>query len=393
MLIFARRSLVLVAAGLLATSAGHALACAPCPPVDGVANVDPTPSDRQPVVRIALLLDTSNSMDGLISQAKSQLWAIVNRFNACSREGKKPKLEIALYQYGNSSLSQGSQWVQMVSGFTTDLDLVSEKLFGLTTNGGEEFCGAVIDRAVQDLAWDRCPGDLAMIFIAGNEPFNQGDVAYAGAIAKAVEKGIRVNTIFCGGRQEGVQTHWQDGAIRGRGGYSFIDQAADPTPINTPYDDELGRLSMELNKTYVGYGEMGGRGAARQEAVDQRARAAAPAVAAERAASKAGANYSNSEWDLVDAVKEKKVALRDVPKADLPAALQTKNAEELEQEVTKLAKRRSDVQQQIQALNAKREKFLTEQRAQQQNAPATLGDALVALVTQQAKDEGYEFGK
>ena len=31
-----------------------------------------------PVVQIALLLDTSSSMDGLIDQAKSQLWKIVN---------------------------------------------------------------------------------------------------------------------------------------------------------------------------------------------------------------------------------------------------------------------------------------------------------------------------
>jgi hypothetical protein len=29
-------------------------------------------------VQIALLLDTSNSMDGLIDQARSQLWRVVN---------------------------------------------------------------------------------------------------------------------------------------------------------------------------------------------------------------------------------------------------------------------------------------------------------------------------
>jgi len=33
---------------------------------------------RRPVVQIALLLDTSNSMDGLIHQAQTQLWKIVN---------------------------------------------------------------------------------------------------------------------------------------------------------------------------------------------------------------------------------------------------------------------------------------------------------------------------
>ena len=33
------------------------------------------------IVKIALLLDTSNSMDGLINQAKAQLWDIVNKFS------------------------------------------------------------------------------------------------------------------------------------------------------------------------------------------------------------------------------------------------------------------------------------------------------------------------
>ncbi|MEZ5022383.1 MAG: hypothetical protein R2728_03810 [Chitinophagales bacterium] len=31
-------------------------------------------------IQIALLLDTSNSMDGLIEQAKGKLWSIVNEF-------------------------------------------------------------------------------------------------------------------------------------------------------------------------------------------------------------------------------------------------------------------------------------------------------------------------
>ena len=37
-------------------------------------------SEEPPRVQLALLLDTSNSMDGLIDQAKSQLWKIVNEF-------------------------------------------------------------------------------------------------------------------------------------------------------------------------------------------------------------------------------------------------------------------------------------------------------------------------
>src|SRR5437870_686414 len=35
---------------------------------------------EKPLVQIAILLDTSGSMDGLIEQAKSQLWKICNEF-------------------------------------------------------------------------------------------------------------------------------------------------------------------------------------------------------------------------------------------------------------------------------------------------------------------------
>ena len=104
---------------------------------------------HQNKVQIALLLDTSNSMDGLINQAKAQLWDIVNEFTyvRCGHKSR-PTLEIALYQYGNNDLPSGEGYIQQVLGFSSDLDEISEKLFSLTTNGGEEFCGQVI-RPVQ----------------------------------------------------------------------------------------------------------------------------------------------------------------------------------------------------------------------------------------------------
>ena len=44
---------------------------------------------KDQTIMIALLLDTSNSMDGLIDQAKSQLWKIVNEVAAAkSGDGK-----------------------------------------------------------------------------------------------------------------------------------------------------------------------------------------------------------------------------------------------------------------------------------------------------------------
>ncbi|MEO7992108.1 MAG: hypothetical protein ABI663_21325, partial [Chryseolinea sp.] len=44
-------------------------------------------------IMLALLLDTSNSMDGLIDQAKSQLWRIVNEVAAAkSGDGTQPNI-------------------------------------------------------------------------------------------------------------------------------------------------------------------------------------------------------------------------------------------------------------------------------------------------------------
>ena len=46
--------------------------------------------DKKPTknssIQLALLLDTSNSMDGLIDQAKSQLWKIVNELATSKKD-------------------------------------------------------------------------------------------------------------------------------------------------------------------------------------------------------------------------------------------------------------------------------------------------------------------
>src|ERR1700752_2076139 len=96
-------------------------------------------STEKPRIQMAILLDTSNSMDGLINQARAQLWKIVNEFAKAKKGGVQPNLEVALFEYGNNSIGAGATYVRQVLPFTDDLDKVSEELFKLTTNGGEEY--------------------------------------------------------------------------------------------------------------------------------------------------------------------------------------------------------------------------------------------------------------
>src|SRR5215212_6729490 len=160
---------------------------------------------KDQTIMIALLLDTSNSMNGLIDQAKSQLWKIVNEVAiAKTGDGKRPNIKIALYEYGNDGLSSNEGFIRQVSALTEDLDVISEKLFSLKTNGGNEFCGQVIKTALNQLAWSASKADLKMIFIAGNEDFTQGSVSYQQACDAAKKKGVVVNSIFCGDFREGM---------------------------------------------------------------------------------------------------------------------------------------------------------------------------------------------
>lgn len=64
---------------------------------------DSLKSERK--VQIAILFDTSNSMDGLIDQAKSRIWNIVNDLSGLRHQGLLPTIEIALYDYGNSGIT------------------------------------------------------------------------------------------------------------------------------------------------------------------------------------------------------------------------------------------------------------------------------------------------
>ena len=128
-----------------------------------------------------------------------------------------------MYEYGNDGLAQQSNYIRQVTPLTTDLDLISEKLFALKTNGGNEYCGAVIQDATKKLQWGTANNNMKLIYIAGNEAFNQGGINYKEAISDAMKNDIYVNTIFCGSSMEGINTFWKDGADYGKGKYFNID--------------------------------------------------------------------------------------------------------------------------------------------------------------------------
>lgn len=340
-------------------------------------------------VKIALLLDTSNSMDGLINQAKAQLWDIVNQFSyAKCGNGHRPNLQIALYQYGNDGLSSREGYIQQVIGFSSDLDEISEKLFSLSTNGGEEYCGEVIQTSLRQLDWGKNPDNLKMIFIAGNEPFTQGKLNYRDAVTNAREKEIIVNTIFCGNYQQGINTDWKKGATLTGGEYMAIDHNKQIVHINTPYDDVIIKLNSKLNSTYISYGAMGSKKLELQSQQDNNAMELEEAVAVKRAVSKSSGMYKNSSWDLIDAAEDDEFDVAAVKKEELPKALRDKSKAELTAFIGEKKAERTKIHKEIQELNAKREIYISK-HAQQEKGE--LESAMLKAIKRQAALKKFKW--
>jgi hypothetical protein len=342
------------------------------------------------LIQIAILLDASNSMDGLIDQAKTQLWKIVNEMALAKRNGKSPRLEVAFYEYGKSSVSQAQGYIRQIVPLSTDLDKISDELFKLTTNGGSEYCGQVIDRAAKELAWNPGSNVMKAIFVAGNEPFTQGSTDYRKSCKETIAKGIVINTIFCGTAQEGINTNWKDGADCADGSYMSIDQNQAVVHINAPQDSLITALGDKLNTTYIGYGAGGAARKEMQYRQDKLTKSAAPAAMVQRSVAKSSAGYANAEWDLVDAKKEKKLEVSQLREEQLPEEMKKMSVKERETYVETKSKERADLQAQIGKLNDERRKYVAEEQ-KKLKLDNTLDQAIVNSVRKQATTKGFIF--
>ena len=343
---------------------------------------------NNPKIQAAILLDVSNSMDGLIEQAKAQLWTMVNVMGKAKCNGETPQIEIALYEYGrdNNDLKKG--YVKQITPFTSDLDNLSQKLFQLIINGGQEYCGYVIHTSLNELNWDTTSSNYKVIFISGNEDFLQGNISYTLACTEAKNKGVIVNTIYCGDRLQGIKEHWNLLGECGNGSFTNINSDAKPEDIPTPYDSTLITLNNKLNATYIYYGAAGKGKKELQGSMDVANLTVNSYAGVNRAVAKASpGTYKNSTWDLVDAKEDDKKILDKVDFKTLPDSLQKKSKAELEVMVNQKSKERAGIQKEMQDVNTKREVYIAAEKikkAKAGNNSQTLESEVEKIIREQA---------
>ncbi|MHB8878181.1 MAG: vWA domain-containing protein, partial [Myxococcaceae bacterium] len=287
----------------------------------------------------------------------------------------------------------GDSYLTKRFDLTDDLDTVYGNLRAFRAEGGgdtPEHVGMAVGEAVKLLSWSQDPRTAKMIFLVGDAPAHddyQDEWNTSVWAKKAIEKGIVVNTIRCGGDRE-TELAFRAISKLADGSFISIEQGGGMVAVATPYDAEVAKLSAEVaTKTLYG-----GSVAAREENVERgkAVSAAPPAAVADRSAfllrSKgAGGKMApaavGGAVDLLDAPAKVNAFEDD----QLPAELQKLSKKEQQAKVEQLAGERKQLQEKISKLSTEREAWLSKNAAPK-------ADSFDAQVMESVKKQAADVG-
>ena len=312
----------------------------------------------RPSVEVVFVIDTTSSMGGLIEGAKQRIWAIANEI-AKGRPAPRVKMGLVAFR------DKGDSYVTKVFNLSENLDNIYKDLLLLSAGGGgdgPEHVIAALDDAVSKIAWSTDPKTFKVVYLVGDAPPHENypeAPTLAAVMQKAVRRGLIVNSVQCG-TDESTTVAFNRIARLGEGRLLPIPQDGGMVAMATPFDDKMATLSVKLEGTGLAYG--GSRKAAREsgmlaEAV--RSMVSAPA-AAERAEYKARAGFAGAS-DLVAAVEENRVALKDVKDDGLPDALRDMPADKREARLQEISVERKKLKKEMDGLARERASWLKNQ--------------------------------
>lgn len=340
-------------------------------------------------IQLALLLDVSGSMDALVFKVKSQFWKIVNYLNTAKKGNKKVVIEYALITYGGDTLSE--YHIDVKSDLTTDLDLLSDKLYKIQVNGSNEFCWQTLDKALNDLSWSENKGDLRLIFIAGNESFNQGEPNPKLIIKKAKKSDIVINTIYCNTtkiKQDSISVEWKEVADLSKGNYFSI-TLDDSTSTDEEHilDEKLIKYNEKLNKTYIPYGQEGKEKYERMLRQDRNVKLLGMSFFRDRVFYKVQPDFKNETWDLLDAFINDKTILEKLGNRELPSELQNLSSEDMKKYIEQQLYLRASYQEFIELRYARIIKYVGKPKE------STLDTMIKKIVAKEGKKKKFVFGE
>lgn len=344
----------------------------------------------RPTVEVVFCLDTTGSMSGLINAAKQKIWAISNQI---SSGNPTPIVKIGLVAYRD----RGDAYITKVIDLSDDLDAIHGHLMGFQAAGGGDFPESVnqaLHEAVTKISWSKDKKTLRMIFLVGDAAPHMNypdDVKYPATCKLALKNDIIINAVQCGNHAE-TKKYWLDICRSAEGSYVQIDAQGGPIiAVATPFDADLAKINVEINKTQLVFGKHESQVAGKQKLAES---AALPTAAqADRAAFNAR-NSAATAYDLVQVLKEGKVKLEDLKKDELPDELKGKTLAEQKEMLAKIETRRQDLSKQAIELDKKRGEFINKKLAEDSKSRARDGfdNQVLRILQTQAGRANIQYG-
>lgn len=372
-------SLVCITFGLASTSvlsAHEAVAAKPLP--------------TRPRMEVVFVLDTTGSMSGMIAGAKQKIWAIANKLKSAQ---PTPEISFGLVGYRD----RGDAYIAKVFGLTTNLDDVYTNLYAFEAQGGgdePESVNEALHRAVRDLQWSTDPQVLRVVFLVGDARPHmdyQDDVSYADTCKLANQKGILINTLQCG-RLRGTEAAWREIAALTNGTYAAILQDGGSIKIDTPYDQEIARINLQLDATIILYGSKADQAnAAKNKSVLASLSSEAMADRSSYFGKGEAGSVIAGRGDLVVEVMNGRESLDKLDEKKLDPKLQAMAPAERNELITQKVEERRQLQAQLSELVAKRDAAVAEKLKSLEGKDGVLELSAFEVLENQAKEKGYHF--
>jgi Mg-chelatase subunit ChlD len=346
--------------------------------------------DERPRVEVVFCLDTTGSMSGLINAAKQKIWSISNQISSGT---PSPIVKIGLVAYRD----RGDEYVTKVFDLTDDLDAIHGHLMGFKAAGGKDFPESVnqaLNEAVTKISWSKDKKTLKMIFLVGDAPPHMDypdDVKWFDTCKIAVKNDIIINAVQCGNHSE-TKKYWLDISRSAEGSYVQIDAQGGPiVAVATPFDADLAKINVEINKTQLLFGKRETQLAGQVKL--QESAKLAPAAQADRAAFNARNNAATA-YDLIQNLKDGKVKLADIKADELPEELKGKTLAEQKEIVAKIETRRADLSKQAIELDKKRGEFINKKLAEDEKSRArdSFDNQVLRILQTQAPRANIQYG-
>ena len=346
------------------------------------------PTEQPKRIQVAFVLDTTGSMSGLLEGAKRKIWSIANNLKDLE---PSPEIEFALIGYRD----KGDAYITKTYQMSGDLQDIYGKLVAFKAGGGgdtPESVNQALHEAIYDIDWSSDADVFRVAFLVGDAPphMDYQEDQYPAIVRRAQEKDIVVNTIQAG-TMASTTPIWKEIAALGGGDFARIEQNGGMQVVETPFDLEIQRKNIELNKTVIPYGDRVQQMRIREKAAG--ASSASSAVASDMRAymskSASTAKVVTGKGDLTEEIMSGRLDASTLSDDALPAELKAMSIEARTSYIEGNIAKRSAAQADLAGLVAERDAWIAKQRAAAETPADGFDLKVESMIETQAASKGF----